>query len=260
MARKSLGKKIRFEVFKRDSFKCQYCGRSAPDVVLEADHIHPVSAGGEDDIINLITACFDCNSGKSDRLLSDDSVLAKQRDQLQDLQERREQLEMMIQWKEGLSKLDDETTDRLIEHWIDLAPGWRPTDEAIREFKKIVKKFGASEVIDAMITSAEQCLVFDGDKVTRESWGKAWSIIPGICRTNRASKKKPYLRDLYYIRGILRKRLSYVNDHEAISLMEECVFLGVSVEQITDLAKTCGHWTHFKSTLQNTIEARQQQK
>ena len=28
--RKSLTKKVRFEVFKRDSFKCQYCGSSAP--------------------------------------------------------------------------------------------------------------------------------------------------------------------------------------------------------------------------------------
>lgn len=27
--RKSLSKKIRFEVFKRDSFTCQYCGRKA---------------------------------------------------------------------------------------------------------------------------------------------------------------------------------------------------------------------------------------
>jgi len=29
--RKSLSKKVRFEVFKRDSFQCQYCGASAPD-------------------------------------------------------------------------------------------------------------------------------------------------------------------------------------------------------------------------------------
>lgn len=39
--RKGLSPKVRFEVFKRDSFKCQYCGRSAPDVMLRADHIEP---------------------------------------------------------------------------------------------------------------------------------------------------------------------------------------------------------------------------
>ena len=40
--RKSLSKKIRFEVFKRDKFTCQYCGKTAPNVVLEVDHIEPV--------------------------------------------------------------------------------------------------------------------------------------------------------------------------------------------------------------------------
>ena len=29
--RKTISKKTRFEVFKRDSFKCQYCGASAPE-------------------------------------------------------------------------------------------------------------------------------------------------------------------------------------------------------------------------------------
>lgn len=43
MKRKSLSKKTRFEVFKRDSFTCQYCGRSAPEVVLQVDHIKPVA-------------------------------------------------------------------------------------------------------------------------------------------------------------------------------------------------------------------------
>ena len=40
--RKGISKKTRFDVFKRDSFTCQYCGKSAPDVVLQVDHINPV--------------------------------------------------------------------------------------------------------------------------------------------------------------------------------------------------------------------------
>ena len=50
MARKPLSKKIRFEVFKRDKFTCQYCGRMSPDVILEVDHIEPVAEGGDNEI------------------------------------------------------------------------------------------------------------------------------------------------------------------------------------------------------------------
>lgn len=69
--RKPLSKKLRFEVFKRDMFTCQYCGAKAPDVTLHVDHIMPVSSGGSNKITNLITACSDCNSGKGARLISD---------------------------------------------------------------------------------------------------------------------------------------------------------------------------------------------
>lgn len=68
--RKSLSKKSRFEVFKRDGFQCQYCGQVPPACVLEVDHIDPVSKGGGDEIENLVTSCFDCNRGKSDRAIS----------------------------------------------------------------------------------------------------------------------------------------------------------------------------------------------
>lgn len=65
--RKPLSKKVRFEVFKRDGFTCQYCGAHPPNVVLEVDHIEAVARGGTDDEGNLITACFDCNRGKAAR-------------------------------------------------------------------------------------------------------------------------------------------------------------------------------------------------
>ena len=89
MVRKPLSKKTRFEVFKRDSFTCQYCGRKAPDVILHVDHIKAVVKGGDNDIFNLITSCADCNLGK-DTALDENLALEKQTcKQLEDLQERK---------------------------------------------------------------------------------------------------------------------------------------------------------------------------
>ncbi len=62
--RKSMSKRTRFNVFKRDGFTCQYCGAHPPKVVLHVDHITPVVDGGGNDIDNLVTSCEPCNLGK----------------------------------------------------------------------------------------------------------------------------------------------------------------------------------------------------
>lgn len=61
----AVSKRLRYETFRRDNHTCRYCGRSAPDVKLTIDHVVPETLGGSDDPSNLVTACADCNSGKS---------------------------------------------------------------------------------------------------------------------------------------------------------------------------------------------------
>jgi hypothetical protein len=60
----ALSKSLRFEILRRDSHVCRYCGAKAPDAQLVVDHVVPVSLGGADDPANLVTACEDCNAGK----------------------------------------------------------------------------------------------------------------------------------------------------------------------------------------------------
>jgi 5-methylcytosine-specific restriction endonuclease McrA len=64
--------RLRFKILYRDHFTCQYCGRNPTEdnVKLEVDHVKPISNGGLDSMDNLITACRDCNQGKSDLILT----------------------------------------------------------------------------------------------------------------------------------------------------------------------------------------------
>lgn len=87
----ALTKKIRFEVFKRDGFKCGYCGQTPPAVILEIDHIEAISKGGSDDINNLLTSCFDCNRGKKNIPLN--IVTNQMADNLEVMQEREKQIQ-----------------------------------------------------------------------------------------------------------------------------------------------------------------------
>lgn len=67
--------KLRFMVLRRDNFTCQYCGRTVKDgVKLHIDHIFPKSKGGDLSIGNLVTACFDCNEGKRDVVLTEREI------------------------------------------------------------------------------------------------------------------------------------------------------------------------------------------
>ena len=62
--RKNISAGLRYKILKRDNFTCQYCGRSAPKVTLEIEHLNPVAKGGTNEPYNLITSCEECNRGK----------------------------------------------------------------------------------------------------------------------------------------------------------------------------------------------------
>lgn len=59
----------RFILLNRSNFTCQYCGRRAPEVKLEIDHIKPKCKGGNESMPNLAVSCYQCNIGKGDILL-----------------------------------------------------------------------------------------------------------------------------------------------------------------------------------------------
>jgi 5-methylcytosine-specific restriction endonuclease McrA len=67
-------RKIRFSrsnIFERDDYTCQYCGRRLPPSELTLDHIVPRSRGGRSTWRNLVVACIRCNDHKSNRLLQE---------------------------------------------------------------------------------------------------------------------------------------------------------------------------------------------
>ena len=55
----------RLEVFMRDSYTCQYCGRVTRDLTL--DHVVPRSQGGIHSWENVVSACKSCNRRKGGR-------------------------------------------------------------------------------------------------------------------------------------------------------------------------------------------------
>lgn len=55
------------ELFSRDRHTCAYCATEMASQKLTRDHIVPVSQGGRDLWMNVVTACRGCNQRKSGR-------------------------------------------------------------------------------------------------------------------------------------------------------------------------------------------------
>lgn len=247
--RKSLGQKKRFEVFKRDSFTCQYCGNKAPDVILNVDHIEPVSKGGSDKMVNLITSCFDCNSGKSDRLLSDDSVVEKQRRQLEALQERRTQIEMMLEWQKSIDDTDIYLINEVSKFWSSKVDGFSLTDNGLNELANLLKKYGIEDVFNAIRESTSKYLKYINGNITPESVEISWKRVGGIL----ATKDNPDLSRLYYIRGIARNTLNRCDDRVAIILLRRAYDSGADIDELELITKEHNNWYYWKETIETYI-------
>ena len=173
-ARQSLSKSTRFEVFKRDAFTCQYCGRHPPAVVLEVDHVIAVSAGGSSDDHNLITSCFDCNRGKGAKALG--AVALDVSEKAAIARERREQVRAYERLLAKIAAEQDKDVNRVIAAFTAAFEGWTLHDGARPSIRRFLTKLPPSEVIEAM---SEACWRIGREKAFRYFCGICWRKIKG---------------------------------------------------------------------------------
>lgn len=57
----------RKNIFKRDRYTCQYCGKQPGPEELTIDHVMPRSRGGTSTWENCLLACVECNKRKADK-------------------------------------------------------------------------------------------------------------------------------------------------------------------------------------------------
>jgi len=253
--RKAISTKTRFEVFKRDSFKCQYCGAAAPEAVLHIDHINPVAKGGDNHITNLITSCAACNGGKGARKLDDHSEVAKQKAMLDELSVRREQLEMMMNWREGLKSIKSDELNRVQRYIIDSFGGEYTLNETgNNKVKMWLRKYSLKEILDAVDVCTGQYLSDKNGVITSETWNKAFEYIPRVIYGKRLEKDNPSRAEAMRARGRLRKLFNHINEWEALNLIEGMINAGLDSDDVLRFATQHRHWSHFRSGAESFLK------
>lgn len=172
----SISKGTRFDVFKRDEFTCQYCGRRPPEVTLEVDHIHPRAMGGDDDQMNLVTACADCNRGKSAKVLG--SYVPRPDTDMAwlEMQQELAELKRYNEAKATRDKLLDVAYDLLMAHWQRSIRNtyYTPDENMLRYW---IREFGPDEVeyaVDVVATKFDQRYFESRDHIMRYVGGILW--------------------------------------------------------------------------------------
>jgi hypothetical protein len=113
----SVSTRTRFEILKRDGFRCRYCGASSIDVLLHVDHVIARASGGTDDHENLVAACSDCNLGKSDVPL--DEIRAKSGPTIDDAIAHADQIRQYLEAQKSVEAAREEVVEYLCQYWRD---------------------------------------------------------------------------------------------------------------------------------------------
>lgn len=247
--RTHMPKRLRFDVFKRDQFTCQYCGLKAPEVVLQIDHITPVALGGGNDILNLRTACTACNAGKSDKPLSENATIDARRKQLEELEERRQQLDMMHEWHLSLADMDHQQVRMAEDLWFKFLgkEGRELTVDAFAHLRKVIGKYGFDATCEAMRIAASPCQ--NGNKTPSEMFWKLGSIII----TRQRCEQDPELKRVYYIRAIVRNRCNGIDNREFMELVTEARLAGVPLDWVEQAARDSDTWEDFADSVDAAI-------
>jgi hypothetical protein len=149
----AVGKGKRFEIFQRDGFTCRYCGRRPPDVILEADHVVPVTSGGTDEDANLVTSCFDCNRGKRANPLILSAFLRPDAELLWlEAQQEAAEVKRYLETVAEREALIGQAVERLRELWCELSGlDWGPSEACLRP---MIHRYGPSMVEGAVMVVA----------------------------------------------------------------------------------------------------------
>lgn len=170
-------KKLRFEIFKRDSFTCSYCGSKPPAVTLEVDHINPKSKGGKNDINNLTTSCFDCNRGKTNVPLT--NIPKKLADNLEAIKEKEAQINEYNKYLKKIHRRENKDISEIDDIYNEQYPEYRLSESFKNgSIKKFLQCLPKQEVIQSLNIAISR-LPNDSNNVIKYFCGICWNKIKG---------------------------------------------------------------------------------
>ena len=246
-------KRIKFEVFEKDSYRCQYCGNVAPNITLKLHRIQEVQNNDNWlDPAYLSTSCVSCEDkrqGKSAGRNASAFIM------LDELEERLEQLKMLISWRKGMVKIRRSQLIGIIDFWQDLVPGIYLNDDQKRVLLSLMNKYSSDEIRSSMRAVAKEKLQRQTDEtLTKDAHDVAFEKIPETCIRNSKAKKNHEIEELYQIHDVLKERLQgFFDSDRAIQWLNYARSWEVNTEELAHMALKVTNWTQFSCNIDEMV-------
>ena len=256
--RKILSKNMRFEVFKRDKFTCQYCGKKAPDVILNVVRIKDIAQGGSNNILNFATICVDCCNGLGNGSPNDETRCRE----IELQQAQREQLKFLLEWKTALAKAEEFAVAEIITYINSKISPFSLSEQGAADIKNLCQKFSHKQIIEAIDGASKKYIRYDLNGINKDSIELFIDKIGGFV----VYQSLPLLQQkIVYIKGIAKRRFAYWSEKQGKSFIKTYIEalrdqnwsedeiiedLDTEVIPMTQKART---WTEWRDTLQQWI-------
>lgn len=179
-------------------------------------------------------------------------MVDRTRDQLAELAERRQQLEMMVQWKESLSSTDDMLTNSIRKRLENIS-GYKLLDEDVVKIRRLIHEFGYDDVSDAVPIAADQYFEWRDGKVVSASLDTAISKLGGICKRRAQKRANPKEDQLYFALNIWKKNSGEQHSltiARAMNAIRDANDRGVSISRIKSICGSAGWITRLENELE----------
>lgn len=247
-------KRIKYEVFEKDAFKCQSCGNGAPNVTLQLIRIQDTQQKDEWlDTAFLSTSCKLCEKKKSG---VDDNSLNNNYFSVDELEERLQQLRMLINWRKGMLNIRKQQLNNLITHWEDKIPDFETNNDQKKYLAAYISKYSSDEIRAAMDMAVDKFIKFSDDgTLDRSSILTAFRKIPEICQTKTEIVSAHESDGLQRIHNQLEEGINgFFDSNRALQWLNYARSWEVPIDDLFKMASAVKSWTEFSVDIDKMVE------
>ncbi|MBN1406916.1 MAG: hypothetical protein JW956_03965 [Calditrichaceae bacterium] len=247
-------KRIKYEIFEKDSFKCQSCGMGAPVVTLQLIRIQDTLQNDKWlDTAFLSTSCKICEKKKSG---ADEKNMQNVFMSIDELEERLQQLKMLINWRKGMLNIRKQQLNKIIIYWEHKIAGFETSNAQKKYLAAYISKYSCDEIQSAMDMAIDKFIKYDDDgNLDQSSILTAFSKIPEICQTKTEIINAHESDGLQRIHNQLKQTINgFFDPNRASQWLNYARSWEVPIDDLFKMASSVKSWTEFSIQVDKMVE------